>query len=154
MLGIFINFYAQFIIWYKIFFFINLYSLFILFFLGFLNLIYYFMIYAFILILGFNIYFLINLNHETVKFDLQREELNLNYTICIWTWLTNYFFMWYLILFVIIMIWNDSVWNFKVPIVSWATRQVKLVVKSRVLHILIKSVNTQCLWIRNLLDYK
>ena len=49
---------------------------------------------------------------------------------------------------------NDLVWNFKVPMVSRVTRQVKLAVKSRVLHITIKSVNLQCLWIRNLLDYE
>ena len=49
---------------------------------------------------------------------------------------------------------NDSVWNFKVPMVSRVTRQVKLAVKSKVLHIPIKSVNIQLSWIRNLLDYK
>ena len=51
-------------------------------------------------------------------------------------------------------VWNDSIWNFKVPTISRITRQVKLAVMSRVLHIPIKSINIQRPWIRNLLDYK
>ena len=46
---------------------------------------------------------------------------------------------------------NDSIWNFKVPKVNRVTRQVKLAVKSRVLHIPIKGVNVQRPWIKNLL---
>ena len=46
---------------------------------------------------------------------------------------------------------NDSIWNFKILMVNRVTRQVKLAVKSRVLHIPIKGVNIQHHWIRNLL---
>ena len=49
---------------------------------------------------------------------------------------------------------NDSVWNFKVPMVNRVTRQVKFAVKSRILHIPIKSVNIQRPWIRNLFDFE
>ena len=46
---------------------------------------------------------------------------------------------------------NDSIWNFNVPMVNRVTRQVKIAVKSRVLHISLKGVNIQRPWIRNLL---
>ena len=49
---------------------------------------------------------------------------------------------------------NIAVWNFKVPMVNRVSRQVKLAVKNRVMHIPIKGVNTQHPWIRNLFYFE